>query len=174
MTPTRWLILLFWVFVIGMLLKQCHDSDAARQQQFQVNPPPSHFFFTPPPKPPPPPAPPKAGADVQQIRFIVQDNTPGPGTFTCQITVQNKGLSRAHNIQVQVRPFFGAHKDDEGGRINDTSLSSVDTIQQMSTWVSFPDLNPGETSTQTTTFLDQLHIHPGYNSQPQITFETAH
>jgi hypothetical protein len=173
MTKTRWLILLFWVVVIGMILKQCHDSDAKQQQEFQAHPAQTHFFFTPPPKPPAAPLPPKQDADVQQTSFTVQDDTPGPGSFTCQVTVQNKGLSKAQSVQVQVRPFFGAHRDDEGGRINDTRINGMDPIVQTNTWVSFPDLNPGESSTQTATFLDQPHIHPGFNSQPQIKFETA-
>lgn len=173
MTRTRWLILLFWVFVLGMLLKQCHDSDTASQQSFQSHPAPAHFFFTPPPKPPAAPPPPSPDGDVQQTSFVVLENNPGPGSFTCQVTVQNKGLSQAREIQVRVRPFFGAHKDDGGGRVNDTRINGMDTITQIDTWVSFPDLKPGESSTQTTTFTDQPHVHPGFNSQPEIKFETA-
>ena len=173
MTPTRWLILLFWVVVIGMLLKECHDSDAARQQDLQSHPSQAHFFFTPPPAPPAAPPPPSQDADVRQVRFVVQQDTPAPGSFTCQVTVQNTGLRRARYIQLQVRPFFGAHMDDEGGRINDTRISNMDTVSQISTWISFPDLNPGESSTQTTTFLDQPHIIPGFNSRPEIKFETV-
>jgi hypothetical protein len=173
MTTTRWLILLFWVVVFGMLLKQCHDTDMARQQAVQSHPAQTHFFFTPPPPPPAAPPPPSQGADVHQIKFEVQENTPGPGSFTCLVTVQNLGRARAKNVQVRVNPYYGGHKDDEGGRINDTRLSANDPAFQVGTWVGFPDLDPGETSTRSATFLAEPHVEPGYNSQPQVTFETV-
>jgi hypothetical protein len=174
MTRTRWLIVLFWVFVVGMLIKQCHDYTEAQIKEGELNPPRQYFFTAPPPAPPAPPPPPAAGGDVRQISFKSEEGTPGPGSFTCLVTLRNEGLQTARSIQVRVRPYRGVKYGTDGeGHVGYTLLQETDPLSQYGTWIGFPDLKPGETATESAVFLDRPNVSAGFNPQPEITFETA-
>jgi hypothetical protein len=176
MTPTRWLIVLFWVVVIALLLHECMQEDAARVQQGNAEKK-RQYFFVPPisqANPTPPPAPPIMAADVRQVSFITKVNTPGAGSFTCYVTVRNQGLLKATSIRVHVRPYRGAGVGSiDIGPAKFHILKETDPLSQYGTWLSFPDLKPGESATQSAVFFDHPNIKAGFNPNPEIIFETA-
>jgi len=172
MTPLRWVIVFFWLFVAVMLLKTFLDSEAKRKEEIVLHPEQKQFFFTPPPGQAAPVVP-SANADVQQTAFAVQEETP-PGNFTCTVTVQNVGSKKAENVQVRVRPYRGSSTGStELGHGRFHLLDENDPLSQMGSWVSFPDLAPGASATQSVVFLNQFNVNPGKNPKPEITFETA-
>jgi hypothetical protein len=176
MTPTRWLIVLFWVVVIALLYREFKRVDAAKVQEGNAAPPHQYFFVPPPnaPKPAAPAPPPATGADVRQVKFVAEPNTPGMGSFTCLVTLQNVGPATARNVRVYVRPYRGAgYGSVDVGHVGYHVLKDTDPLSQYGAWVNFPDLKPGESSTQQAVFLDHPNVTPGYNSNPEIIFETA-
>jgi hypothetical protein len=164
MTPVRWLIVLFWVFVIFMLLKGCYESQASHLQPAQAPPAPSVA-------PAPTPAAP-SGAKVVQSGFVVQYETP-PGNFTCQVTVKNIGDEKAVGVQVHVRPYRGCRRGLLDIGPQGPPLSENDPLSQLGAWVSFPDLAPGESSTQPVTFMSQSNVQPGQNPDPEIDYKSV-
>jgi hypothetical protein len=165
MTPLRWLIVLFWGFVAIMLVKTFHDSDVARQNQAGPAPPAHYFYQAPSNQPAPNPK-----ADVQQVRYVVQAETP-PGNFTCQVTLKNVGGEVARDVQVEVRPFLGGHTgSDNMGHIPYAILSETDPLSQISNDLAFPDLEPGQESTESLVFMEHLNVEPGNNPKAQISF----
>jgi hypothetical protein len=175
MTPTRWLIVLFWVLVGFVLLKQCADSGRKIAQEAGTAPPRQYFFVAPPAtKSLPGPAVPSPNADVHQVGFTWKDNTPGQGLYTCQVTLRNDGTKPATGVSVHVRPYRGTMYGTNGeGHVGYRLLKDTDILSQYGSWVSFPDLKPGESSTQSAVFLDQPNATPGYNPNPEIDFGTA-
>jgi hypothetical protein len=170
MTPLRWLILFFWIFVAAMLIKGFMDSESHRKQEAIEHPKQEHFFFTPLPGQPAPVAP-NPNADVRQVGFGVQPETP-PGSFTCVVTVKNLGSKKAANIQEKVRPYRGSTVGNmETGHTGFHHIDENDPLSQLNSWVTFPDLAPGESSTQSVTFLNQFNVNPGKNPQPEINFD---
>jgi hypothetical protein len=173
MTRTRWLIVLFWVFVFVMLIKSFIDYNRRAETEAELHPQPTQGFFTTLPPPPPPPVP-SAAADVRQTSFEVQTDTPSPGNFTCLVTVKNFGLSRAENIQVRVRPYRGTRRAPiQQNYVPSTPLSEDDPLSQLSSWLAFPDLAPGESSTQSVVFTSMPPLEPGLNPNPEIHFDSA-
>jgi hypothetical protein len=177
MSTTRWLILLFWVVVIGGLIKGAYDFDSNLQSKATAHPTPDETFFTPLPGQAPAPAAPVApveGADVQQVDFNIQDDTPSVGSFTCQVTVKNLGNEKAENVQIHVLPFKGGRSgSDDVGHHPLKPLSDGDSLAQTGNWLAFPDLAPGESSTQSITFLSHEMVEPGRNANPEIQFTSA-
>ena len=176
MTPTRWLIVVFWVVVTALLLHECMQEDAIRVQQGNAEKK-RQYFFVPPinaPKPASTPAPPVIGADVRQVSFTTKLNTPGTGSFTCYMTVRNVGLSPATSIRAYMRPYRGAgYGDLDIGTKKFHILKDTEPLSQYGAWVTFPDLKPGESNTQSAVFYDHPNVKAGYNPNPEINFETA-
>jgi hypothetical protein len=174
MTPTRWVIVFFWIFVGAMIIKSILDSEAAHHQAAIDHPQQKQFFFTPPPGKVAPAAV-NPNADVRQIGYTIQDNTPGAGSFTYQVTLKNVGSRKATAIQIHVRPFRGAINGDEdvGHATALKPLQDSDPMSQYGSWITFPDLAPGESSTQSAIFMDRPNLLPGKNPNPEITFETV-
>ena len=174
MTPTRKLIIAFWVFIVGMLLWQFYDYDQGFKQAAIDHPQQEHFWFT--NSVAAPAAPTQAhrdGADVRQTGFSVTDNAPGAGSFTCHVTLKNEGNAKAVGIQVSVRPYRGITRGDEDvGHTDMSILSDDDPISQFGQWVSFPDLAPGESNTQDVIFIGRTDVRPGTNPNPEIQFQT--
>lgn len=173
MKPLHWVIVLFWIFVIVMVFKQCHDSNVQLEQQSEQTP--QHFFFSHPPEQKMRMLPvTNPDADVEQTGFTVDDNTPGQGSFTCNVTLKNIGGKTATGVQVAVRPFRGGRfGNDNVGHAPSGILSDNDPLAQLESWVAFPDLAPGEQSTQSVVFLKQVGFTPGNNPRPEIDFRTA-
>jgi hypothetical protein len=179
MKPLHWIIVLFWVVVVAMIFKQCHDSNVHEDQVAAKAP--QHFFFV---QPPPSPGvtyatAPGATADVEQTGFVVRTDTPSAGSFTCDMTVKNLGGATATNVQAVIRPFRGARSGLHGGDDgigqprSGGSLSDNDPLAQLSSTVTFPDLPPGAESTQSVVFLSRPGAQPGQNPNPEIDFQTA-
>jgi hypothetical protein len=175
MTPIRKLIIAFWVFIICMLLWQFYDYDRGVKEAAIVHPQEEHFWFTNTvaTAPTAPAQAHAAGADVEQTGFSVEDNAPSTGSFTCHVTLKNKGNAKAVGIQVSVRPYRGITRGDEdAGHSAMSTLSDNDPISQFGQWISFPDLAPGESSTQNVVFVSRNDVRPGTNSNPEIQFQT--
>ena len=169
----RWLLILFWVFVGIMLLKSCYDSEMARERAAELHPQQRHFFFAVPSAPAAPsPVVASSEAKVMQTGFEVQPDTPGAGSFTCQVTLKNVGGTTARNIEVHVRPFRGVRPGSmEIGPLR-APLAEDDPLSQYGSWVSFPDLAPGQSATESATFFDHPNLEPGRNLDPEIVFTT--
>jgi hypothetical protein len=173
MKPLHWVIVIFWIVVVAMVLKQCHDSNVRQDQEAEKTQ--QHFFFSHPPEQKMMSAvATNPNADVEQVGFTVDADTPSQGNFTCNVTLKNIGGKTATGVQVAVRPFRGGHfGNDNVGRAPAGILSDNDPLAQQETWVAFPDLAPGEQSTQSVIFLQQVGITPGNNPRPEIDFQTA-
>jgi hypothetical protein len=175
MSTTRKLIVAFWIFIICMLLWQFYTYDKAQTDAATAHPQQTQFFFihtnaasvvSAPAQ--------KEGPDVQQVAYRVEENTPSTGSFTCDVTLKNLGKTKAVNVQSEVRPFRGTRTDNDDVGRNEATITLLDDSDpraQLSTWVNFPDLAPGESSTQTTVFLQRTDLAPGPNPKPQIIFE---
>jgi hypothetical protein len=167
MTRTRWLILAFWIVIVGMLIKQLIDKNA----QLAAHPADQqHFFFTPVPgqEPPPPPVP---GADVRETGFAVEPDTPSPGNFTCHVTLQNQGSTKAIGVQLHVLPYRnGSLLNTETPAVNHSAANQWD-LSHYGVWLAFPDLAPGQSSTQSTIFLAYPNVRPGEDPHPEIIFK---
>jgi hypothetical protein len=173
MKPLHWVIVIFWIFVVVMIFKQCHDSNTQLEQQTDGTQ--QHFFFSHPPEqkmrilPATNP-----DADVEQVGFSVDDDTPSQGSFTCNVTLKNLGGKTATGVQVAVRPFRGGqYGDNNVGHAASGILPDDNPLAQLESWVAFPDLPPGHESTQSVIFLKQVGIRPGNNPHPEINFQTA-
>ena len=171
----RKLTIAFWIFIGCMLLWQFYSYNQGLTKAAVEHPQQQHFYFLPPGTPKntaATPAPVHEGPYVVQTAFTVQPNTPAPGSFTCAVTLKNDGTAKATNVQVEVRPFRRVRLDDDDmGRDVETYLPDTDYRAQISSWISFPPLAPGESNTQTTTFLMRNDMNPGLNPDPQIIFE---
>ena len=153
-----------------MLLWQFYDYNQGLKQAAIEHPTQEHFWFTNSVAAPAAPAAPaqskRNGADVQQTGFSVENNAPGAGSFTCHVTLKNTGNAKAVGIQISVRPYRGITKGDvDSGHADMSTLSDSDPISQFGQWVTFPDLAPGESSTQTVIFISRTDVTPGSESQ---------
>jgi len=170
----RKLIIAFWICIGCILLWQFYTYDqgldragpAASQQHF-------YFFHTNGPAS----ALAKAhhdGADVEQTDFSVDDNTPATGSYTCRVTLKNVGNAQAIGVQVKVRPYRGiSNYDEDTGHQNLVAPNDDDPISVFGDYVAFPDLAPGESSTQSVVFLSRPEYKPGKNPNPEILFQSA-
>jgi hypothetical protein len=173
-TPLRKLIIAFWIFIVCMLLWQFYSYDQGIKQAATIHPQQEHFYFLPSNNAPV--APTQAhlnGADVQQVRYTVEDSTPGSGSMTSHVTLKNVGNAKAVGIQIFVRPFRGASNYNEDvGRSNATPVSDDDPLGKFGQWVTFPNLGPGESNTQSVVFMSQHFLVQGINPNPEILFQT--
>jgi hypothetical protein len=175
MTPIRKLIFAFWIFVAIMLLWQFYTYNQGLTEDARAHPRQEHFWFTNSVASPAAPVSSahRDGADIQQTNFVVQNNTPGPGNFTCLVTLKNVGNAKGVDIQISVRPYRGvSNEDPDVGHQAIIVLSDDDQISQYNAWVTFPNLAPGESSMQSVVFLSRNDFKPGTNPNPQIMFET--
>jgi hypothetical protein len=176
MSRTRKLIIAFWIFIGCMLLWQFYDYNQGLKEASVEHPTQQHFWFT-NSVATAPGAPAQAhrdGPDVQQTGFSVENNAPSTGNFTCHVTLKNVGNAKAVGVQVSVRPYRGITLDDQDeghARPADVTLSDSDPISQFGQWVTFPDLAPGESSTQKVFFLSRTDVIPGTNPNPEIQFQ---
>jgi hypothetical protein len=151
-------------------LYSCNDKIA----QAAAQPKQEHFFFYQPTK-----ASEAAAAAVhdsayvEQTGFTVEDNVPGGSSFTCHVTLKNTGKVKAINVEVCVRPYRGALAgDDDGGPNLNRPIPDDSPRAQINQWVSFPDLDPGESSTQDVVFAkDNGPSLYGDNPRAEIVFQ---
>jgi len=156
MSWTRRLIWAFWIFIALMLVWQFYTFNAKISAPPE-HPKPDHYFFYQATK-----ASEAAAAQashdsayVEQTSFSVENNVPNSSAFTCHVTLKNIGKTKAINVEVCVRPFRGAldHDPDSGGNQNTKPVDENSPLGQINQWVGFPDLDPGETSTQSVMFM---------------------
>jgi hypothetical protein len=161
-------------FCIIMLLWQFYNYDKGMTQAQIDHPAQQHFFFYNTNAGAPLAPVTHRDAHVRQVEFNGVENSPSAGSFTCAVTLKNDGSAKAVNVQVMVRPFRGIPLGDEDvGGPNRGTLSDNDPRAQFGQWVAFPDLAPGESSTQKVTFIMQSGLHAGNNPSPDIQYETA-
>jgi hypothetical protein len=160
-TTTKWIIA-FWVFIIGMLVWQFYDYNKGLDQAAIEHPQQTHFYFIHSNNAPVAPPPVQMnGPDVQQVGYTVQNNVPSSGNFTVNVTLKNMGNTKAVGVQIHIRPYRGMRLGDEdAGNSNLRILSDDDPLSQYGAWVSFPDLAPGESSTQSVIFLSHEGATP--------------
>jgi len=166
--------IIFWVFIVGMLLWQFSSYNSGLDRKLAATPKrPDHFYYNAQTLAPAVPPKPDA-ADVKQVSFTTTSESPTAGSFTCHVTLKNVGNLKAINVQIQVAPYLGAilGELDGDGRSSARSLTSNDSVTQITQWVAFPDMAPGETVTKDATFFNQTGYRPGTNYPPVITFES--
>jgi hypothetical protein len=175
MTTIRKLIIAFWIFIVVMLLWQFHTYNQGLAQDAVTHPQQEHFYFLPSNAAPVAPAQVHHdGAFVEQSNYSTENNVPASGSFTCHVTLKNVGNAKAVGIQISVRPYRGITTgNQDAGNSPLVILNDNNPLAQMGQWLSFPDLAPGETSTQDVVFLGRSGVLPGMNPNPEIIFETA-
>jgi hypothetical protein len=161
MTPTRKLIFAFWVFIVIMLLWQFYSYNESLKQQAIDHPTQTQFIFIHTNAPPAAAAPvQKNGPDVRQVGYTVESNAPSDGNFTIHVTLKNVGTAKAVSVQIHIRPYRGMRLGDEDVGSHLSILPEDDPLSQYGTWITFPDLAPGESSTQSVVFLDHQGATP--------------
>jgi hypothetical protein len=182
MSRTRWLIVAFWVFIGGMLWWQFNSYNTAIDVKAKEHPTQEHFFANGSPNPdgsmpkPTPSAtnPIAPAADVEQVSYSVQKDTPGTGSATATIVLKNQGNAKAVGVEVFLRPYRAAPSTDVNARgiSGNGALSEDDPVSQMGQWVTFPDLAPNESATQSVVFTEHQGLEPGGNPTPKIVSAT--
>jgi hypothetical protein len=178
MSWTQRFIWAFWIFIAIMVVWEAYAYNAKLSKPDPAHPTQDHYFFYMP----------KASGDqaaaaapseqtgpsVEQTGFTIEDNTPSSSAFTCHVTLKNTGKAKAVGVSVRVRPYHGtllSNADDGGARNSDEILPEDSPLAQVSQYVTFPDLAPGESSTQSAVFTKQGSHEYGTNPKPEITFE---
>jgi hypothetical protein len=157
------LIIAFWIFVLIMLIWQFYSYNQRVTQDAINHPQQQHFWFTNSLGGPVAPVAPTVqnGADVEQTGYTLEDNVPANGSFTIHVTLKNVGNAKATGVQIHVRPYRGMRLGDEdAGNSVLRILPEDDPLSQFGDWVDFPDLAPGESSTQSVSFLHQGNATP--------------
>lgn len=171
MSNLRKWIIAFWIFIGVMLAWQFYSFNEGIKRKAIEHPTQEHFFFN---NQLPQPGQATAvtqthGADVRQVKYTAENNTPYTGSFTVHITLKNFGDTKAMGVQIAVRPYRGGMTINRGEE-DTTPLNESNPLSDFSQWVNFPDLAPGESSTQTAIFADRESIEPGPNKDPKIVF----
>jgi hypothetical protein len=171
----KWIYAAFWVFVGGMLLWQfANYNHHIDQAVAAAGPQQQHFYFnskttnttgvsaTP------------DGASIKQVDFRVDREQPVSGSFTCHIVLKNIGNKKATGIIVRVSPFRGIPTADaEDSRTKPTTLPDSDPAAQITQWIDFPDMAPGQIVTKDAVFMNNYQYNPGSNPNPEIKFQTV-
>jgi hypothetical protein len=176
------LITAFWIFVIGMLIWEFNSYNQHATEEAIAHPPQKHFFYyntnIAPLNAPPPPLP--DGPYVKQIATSVEHNEPSQGNFIYLVTLKNVGNAKAVGVQVLVHPFAGVSMgNDDGGNSaamhrpgGSAAASNYNPMADYGQWITFPDLAPGQSDTESTVFLEHPGTDPGANPEPQILFKS--
>jgi hypothetical protein len=174
MTRTRQLIIAFWVFIGVMLIWQLYSYNQGMEKTATDHPAQTTFIFLHTNAAPVAPSMVHSdSADIQQVDYVVQPDTPSVGSFTCLVTLKNEGGATGTSVQISVRPYRGvSNYDEDVGHQNAVVLSDDDPASQFNDWLSFPDLAPGESVTRPVIFTSRPDIKPGANPKPEIIFDT--
>jgi hypothetical protein len=163
----------FWTFIVVMLLWQFYLYNQKLSAPDPAHPDRAHFFFYMPSKAAGTKGVPGAhdGPYVEQTAFSVSDNTPTSGSFTCHVTLKNTGKAKAIDVEVRVRPFRGTSLNDvEDDKGETPPMDDNSPMAQFGQYVAFPDLAPGESSTQDAVFIKQPGGNYGKNPSPEIIY----
>jgi hypothetical protein len=173
MTPTRWAIAAFWVFMVLLGVYYAFNSAsqppppapaAAQQPQWTPAPLPGS---TPPPRSP--------NADLRLTHYVAHI-TPGSPEFSVDVTMENFGSKKATGVEVTVHPYIGnqdtvksqAGPDEIPGQPGGDPLHNV--VQNLA----YPDIDPGQTAVQSFTLPMRPDADPCQrDDHPEITFQSA-
>jgi len=177
MSRARILLTAFWIFVAIGLIWSFRSCDQQITQAAVEHPKQQQFLFYPPSTTTNAASATPVqhnGPYVVQAGYTVLPDTPSVGSFTCQVTLKNTGSAKAVHVQVAVHPYRGTRTDDEDVGRNTQQISILpdnDYRAQIVSHITFPDLAPGESSTQSVTFLNRTDVNPGPNRNPDIIYE---
>jgi hypothetical protein len=176
MTRTNWLIVGFWAFIVIGCTWQCSSYNTHLDKETEAHPVRGEFFFYHSKNDPAHGGVATvAGAQVQQLNYWTEPETPSSGMFTSHVVLKNTGSAKATAVEIWVRPYKGIYTGDEdNGRSSrpEGNLSDNDPLTQYGQWVNFPDIAPGETATETVVFVARPGFNLGNNPTPQIIFST--
>jgi len=168
MTPFRWGIVAFWVFIVLALIWQFHSYNNKLETDAEAHPAPQHYWgplaatYAPPP--------PAKVAKVQEKAYWVTSDPTGQ-MFTVHLTLINVGGSKATGVTANVNPYNGAlNYDPDSGGHQSTSGRVTGGIGQ---WISFPDIDPGQSDTETADFVGTYNPSTMTDPTPKIVFVTA-
>lgn len=170
MTPTRWAIAAFWtiLIVVGAYY-------AIYYALLPAPPPPPEQHFFPPALPGGTAAAPSPEAQVKLTHYVAHI-TPGSAEFSVDVTVQNVGGKKAAGVQVTVHPYVGSMDADKTQYGPDEIPNHMggDSMKNVVQNLGFPDLNPGQSATQSFTLPMRPDADPAQRDDtPQIVFESA-
>jgi hypothetical protein len=170
MTPTRWAIAAFWtiLIVVGAYY-------AIYYALLPAPPPPPEQHFLPPSFPGSTAAAPPAEAQVKLTHYVAHI-TPGSAEFSVDVTVKNIGGKKAAGVQVTVHPYLGTMDTDktQNGPDENANQMGGDPMRNVLQNLSFPDLDPGQSATQTFTLPLRSDAQPAERDDTaQIVFESA-
>jgi hypothetical protein len=172
MTPTRWAIAAFWIFmaVLGVYYA-VHD-----------------VMLPAPPPPPPPqqgllpalpgPAAPAAAAPNAEVKLThyATHITPGALEFSVDVTLQNVGSKKATGVQVMVHPYVG-NQDTNKSQMGPDEIPGQqggDPLHNVVQNLDYPDIDPGQTATQSFTLPVRSDADPAQrDDSAQVIFQTA-
>lgn len=168
MTPTRKLIVGFWV---ALLLIGAWKFYGYNHTMTSTPPAPEKHWFLPAPGSAPAKAP---VADVRMTRYARRISSSGT-FFTADVTVQNFGQRKATGVQARVQPYVGNRGTNPAapGPAGIPSFPNGDPMTNIYQWVSFPDLAPGATATQTITLPMRSDADPAQSFKPHVIFQTV-
>jgi hypothetical protein len=169
MTPTRWLIAAFWIVIalvgVSYLFQSVTVAPAPTVTKVEKH-------WTPLPLPGAPTVSPDA--DVRLIHYVPH-LVPGAMTFTSDVVIKNFGSKKATAIQVLIQPYVG-NKDSipaQPGPDEIPAQPGGDPMANITQWVDFSDLGPGETATNSVTFPMRSDADPAQAFKPKVTFQTV-
>jgi hypothetical protein len=170
MTPMRWLIAAFWVFVIVMCAKSFYDYNSRLEHEETAQEEKHYFAPGMVPTPAPPPA--AAAPDVRMTGWYPHED-PQAAQFTAKLVVKNFGQKKATNIQVRIQPYVtSADSSSQVGPDEVLNPTTVDTMATYYQWIEFPDLGPGESYTNELTFPARPDAQPREHFDAKINFDT--
>jgi hypothetical protein len=97
-------------------------------------------------------------------------------TFTVDVVIKNFGQTKATGVQVCIQPYVG-NKDTDPAQPGPDEIPAQpggDPMANVTQWVNFSDIGPGETATQTITLPMRSDADPAeVVFKPKVTFQTV-
>jgi hypothetical protein len=170
MTNTRWAVVAFWVVMMLIGVYSIFDYTA------KPAPPPvpeKHWF--PPPLPGSVPARRSPDALVKLTHYLAHIK-PGATSFDVDVIVQNVGSKKATGVVVLVHPYVGTRDTDKKaiGPDEIPMQQGGDPLAAVTQTLTYPDLKPGETGTQSFTLPIRFDADPAQrDDKAQVMFQTV-
>ena len=169
MTTTRWIITAFWAVMILVGLTYAIESILAPPPPVA---PEKHWFPAPLPSSTTTTS---AGADVRMTHYI--ESNAGISLFNVAVTLKNFGQKKATGVQIKIFPYtIGRDMDPNvhGPDEMPVTHGQGDILQTASQDITFPDIAPGDSSTQTVSLPMRSDGDPSDSQpKPEIQFSTA-
>ena len=171
MTTTRWMIAAFWAVMIVIGLTYAVESILAPPPKVV---PEKHWFPAPLPSAN---AASSASADVRMTHYI--ESSAGISTFNVEVTLKNFGRKKATGVQIKIFPYtVGSDTNVEphvhGPDEMPLTHGQGDILQTAFQYITFPDIAPGDSSTQTVSLPNRSDADPSDSQpKPEIQFSNA-